>query len=225
MLSTGEYATAVPGEYETATQALVKPAMFGGGQWVVQLDVASDPYAQAVQEHMQAAARRSVLKVQSPYFSVCAQELPEANLLYGTAIAGVSTSPYILVTKASEMSVTPQRRSWLDAAALVLWQLSRLRANWDREGGPSIGVAALRTASNVLSTAVELGLPHPNIGPVIGGGLQIEWSTEERLLEIEILIDGRMLFFRESDGGQAEEGSILGFQGVQSHLRWLERIL
>ena len=48
-------------------------------------------------------------------------------------------------------------------------------------------------------------LPLPQVVPVPGGGVQLEWRHGRREVEIEILPDGTMEFLRVEDGEPRDE--------------------
>lgn len=72
--------------------------------------------------------------------------------------------------------------------------LQGLRQGWDRQGGPALKEIALYGASEIVNQYQTDALPEPNIGPVIGGGIQLEWSTPTRELEVELLPDGSVVY-------------------------------
>jgi hypothetical protein len=74
--------------------------------------------------------------------------------------------------------------------------LMHLPPNWDSYGSPRIQEATVRRAVQVLYIVEKekMAPPSPHIVPVSGGGLQIEWRTGGRELEIELLPDGSIEF-------------------------------
>ncbi len=97
---------------------------------------------------------------------------------------------------------------------LSSWQLNTIRAiaklgslpdNWDGYGSSKIQPKALATAFHlVLAIQVEEP-PTPHISPVPGGGIQLEWQTSTRELELEILPDGSIEFLTVLEGNDVEE--------------------
>jgi hypothetical protein len=96
---------------------------------------------------------------------------------------------------------------WLRTALKTLAQLAQLPENWDGYGSPAPQRIAADRASNLLTFLEWDDLPVPQIGPVPGGGIQIEWHVANRELEIEILPDGSGEFLRV-DGEAMEEGPL-----------------
>ncbi|PYV30717.1 MAG: hypothetical protein DMG22_19440 [Acidobacteria bacterium] len=69
-------------------------------------------------------------------------------------------------------------------------ELMLLPDDWDSYGSPRIQLVAAQRAAEVLSAAENEAFLTPQIVPVSGGGLQIEWTSGRRELEIEILPHG-----------------------------------
>jgi hypothetical protein len=110
--------------------------------------------------------------------------------------------------------------AWLLSAARSLRDIAKLPSGIP--GGCSmIAVPALKAAFGVLGAVdLHIPLPAPNIGPVIGGGLQFEWKSNGKELEIEVLPDGEMLYLR-SWNSHDEEGPVRGVSALLDHLEWL----
>jgi len=82
--------------------------------------------------------------------------------------------------------------------------------NWDGYGSPPIEQAALRKAITLLEAIQRYDLPTPEICPVTGGGIGIDWQLHPRELEIEVLPDGSAEFLMvegEKMGSKTIEGS------------------
>lgn len=107
--------------------------------------------------------------------------------------------------------VTPLTRAtpWLRAAQHKISELTQLQENWDSYGSPPIQPSAIEQASESLKYLSVLHLPHPQIFPVPGGGLQIEFQQEGRELEIEFLPDGSIEYLMVATDNEMREGSIL----------------
>jgi hypothetical protein len=79
-------------------------------------------------------------------------------------------------------------------------ELMRLPDNWDSYGSPHIETAAAQRILQVLLAAQSEYSPAPQIVPVSGGGMQIEWAVGNCELEVEALPDGSVEFlFVEGD--------------------------
>ncbi|MEJ7859995.1 MAG: hypothetical protein WKF90_00015 [Pyrinomonadaceae bacterium] len=98
--------------------------------------------------------------------------------------------------------------SWLRRAQQKLRELSELRDNWDSYGSRPIQQKASETAAELLTETAKFGLPEPQIFPVPGGGLQLEWDNAKCELELGILPDGEMEFLITDSKGEMLENRI-----------------
>jgi len=97
----------------------------------------------------------------------------------------------------------------LDTGLKAIVGLARLKPNWDGYGSPAVQSAALEAAARVLS-ALDAQSPHaPQICPVAGGGVGIEWHVGTREVELEILPDGSVEFLTVVNGEPEEEGRLV----------------
>ncbi len=114
------------------------------------------------------------------------------------------------VAAAQWSGVTPlaEASSWLRASQRKISELAQLTENWDSYGSPPIQPAAIEQASEALSCLSFINLPPPQIFPVPGGGLQLEFEWDERELEIEFLPDGSIGYLMVAENGEMREGSI-----------------
>lgn len=92
---------------------------------------------------------------------------------------------------------------WLPIALSKLQELSQLPSNWDSYNSRPISRAALAKAAEVLRHIADR-MPAPDIFPVPGGGIQMEWSNDGyEKLEIGILPTGDIEY--ECTGQEAPE--------------------
>ncbi len=112
--------------------------------------------------------------------------------------------------------------SWLVLTLTRLNELARLQANWDGYGSPAVQRAALQTAIRLLLELAPDEPAEPQIIPVPGGGVQLEWQTASRELELEILPQGTVEYLRV-EGEHTKEGELPPNRiGEVRHLvRWL----
>ena len=102
-------------------------------------------------------------------------------------------------------------------------ELKRLPEDWDSYGSPRIQQLAVQRAVEVVSAVAMEDVRPPQIVPVSGGGLQIEWTSANRELEIEILPDGSIEYLTV-EGERTDEGPIPAEHAdlfVQGLVRWL----
>lgn len=110
--------------------------------------------------------------------------------------------------------ITSEMSLWLQDSQKELQNLKTLPENWDSYGSPQITNQASKKVADLLHNLACFGLNKPNLFPVSGGGLQLEWQNGERELEIEVLPDGTIEFLivnenEEMKEGKATEGDIL----------------
>ena len=117
----------------------------------------------------------------------------------------------------------PVETQWQIQALKAVCQLVNLRYDWDSYRSPPISSMALTASTRLIAIIDPEDLPVPQVFPVPGGGLQLEWVVGVRELELEILPDGRVEFLKVEGGQPIEEGQLrLGTYGrVFSILSWL----
>lgn len=99
---------------------------------------------------------------------------------------------------------------WLQDALSDLSSLASLEQGWDTYGSQRLTPEALgQTRKFLLKFAVH-GLPRPDIRPVSGGGVQLEWESDPA--ELELLVDplGRAHYLAMSIAGAPIDGELLG---------------
>jgi hypothetical protein len=96
----------------------------------------------------------------------------------------------------------------LSTSLKTIARLAQLEDNWDGYGSPPLLPVAIARAIHVLKISDKETPPVPHIGPVTGGGIQIEWSTTARDLELEILPEGSLEYVLVDETGQTDEGEI-----------------
>jgi hypothetical protein len=107
-------------------------------------------------------------------------------------------------------SVTPLEgvNQWLRSAQRRLTALTRLRADWDGYGSPPVQAGVIARAADLLVVLAKLDLPNPELFPVPGGGLQLEFRQDNRELEIEILPDSSIEYLLVENGTDMREGAV-----------------
>jgi hypothetical protein len=97
--------------------------------------------------------------------------------------------------------------------------LAGLPLDWDSHGSPPVQPLAIRSAKELLLLAGTEGIAEPTVIPLSGGGIDLEWSSPARSLEIIIYPDGRfeyVLLNSSDDVIQEQETS-----AMQAHLAQL----
>lgn len=122
----------------------------------------------------------------------------------------MATSITAFCGNAAWSSATPLARAtpWLRAALHKISELARLAENWDSYNSRPIQSAAIEQASKAIESLSDVNLPAPQIFPVPGGGLQLEFEQDGRELEIEFLPDGSTAYLMVANNGEMREGSI-----------------
>lgn len=102
-------------------------------------------------------------------------------------------------------------------------ELARLSENWDSYGSRPIQPAAIEKTIELLRELSKFDLPLPQIFPVPGGGIQLEWQNAERELEIELLSDGSVEFLIVDEEGEMREGQISPYSSAEIYrlVHWL----
>jgi hypothetical protein len=102
----------------------------------------------------------------------------------------VGPSDYLFET--DDLISLDDKSSWVQAAFESLGGVVRLRRDWDSYGSPPITDGARRAAIDLILLLSTLDLPHADVVPVPGGGIQFEWELDSRELELELAPDGLM---------------------------------
>jgi hypothetical protein len=100
--------------------------------------------------------------------------------------------------------------------------LENLPPNWDSYGSIPPTPQALRGAEGLLRLLTVEAFPSPQVVPVPGGGVQLEWQVGPRGLEVEIRPDGSIEYLKV-EGEFMEEGPLLANQPdrLRELVRWL----
>lgn len=142
-----------------------------------------------------------------------------------------TTNPILQAINAGSYS---ERRQASEAVPLLygLWYLnvirrvfgvSRVPRDWDSYGSvPPTDVAADRAIDIVTHLAVygadEL-LPTPDVFPVPGGGIRIEWQNADKELAVDVLPDGSLEFLQAENAQVMAEGELV-WNRIPALLEW-----
>jgi len=113
---------------------------------------------------------------------------------------------------------------WLSSALADIARIAELPPGWDGYGSPQVSLKEREQATQLLASMTYSDLPAPNIVPVSGGGIQIEWQHCGRELELEIDAGAQeIIFLQVYEDGTTEEGSypIADFNKTRALLDWL----
>lgn len=112
---------------------------------------------------------------------------------------------------------------WLIKTRLNLHKISVLPEDWDGYGSPSISKQLCQHALMFLSCLESENIPTPFIGPISGGGIQLEWHINNRELEIEFIESNAIGFLKVHEDGSLEEGGfqINDFDKARHIIKWL----
>src|SRR6476619_5448484 len=100
------------------------------------------------------------------------------------------------VTSNQWSSVTPLVlvADWYVDSLETVRRLGNMGEGWDGYNSPSIPLKTTIAANYILSLVSQLRVWAPHIAPVPGGGIQLEWDSDNRSLEIEIHPEGNYDF-------------------------------
>ena len=117
----------------------------------------------------------------------------------------------------------PVHSRWEVEALSSAFRVEGLLHDWDSYGSPAPTVAALNACYEFLRKLANMGfgdLPLPQVVPVPGGGVQLEWRHGRREVEIEILPGGALEFLRVEDGEPRDE-EVTGTVQLPPLFAWL----
>lgn len=133
---------------------------------------------------------------------------------------------------ARKITTTPEveakENDWILNAMLRLEEVASLRHNWDGHGSPGTNPAVIEAATDMLSrlSDEDLGaVPAPFVCGISGGGLQFEWSTSCRHLELELIGPDTVVYLKEEQsaaGGPMQSGEYLlnDLESTRQLLSW-----
>lgn len=132
-------------------------------------------------------------------------------------------------------TVTPQTRAqwswavpvtshWQTLALKEILQAAALPADWDTYGSPSPAPRLVDTCIALVGLVDYDDLPVPRVIPIPEGGIQFEWTTGERELEVAVLPEGHIEFLKIQGGEPVDEGklSVRDYGQFLSLLTWVK---
>jgi hypothetical protein len=130
------------------------------------------------------------------------------------------TSPQTSVASKPEVSVP--WTLWPVVSRLI--ELVSLPANWDSYGALPVTVTAAVTALRLL-VDVQWPGPLPSVVPMVSGGIQFEWGTDDEGVEIDIHANGKISVLMEV-AGQMHEAEVENLMAplISDALAWAARL-
>ncbi len=106
-------------------------------------------------------------------------------------------------------SLTSVLSLWLQGAQQELMLLDSMTEGWDSYGSPPISAEARKKMADLLHEFARVGMSRPELFPVSGGGLQVEWKNGGRELEIEVLPNADLEYLIIAEDGKMKEGKAI----------------
>ena len=117
----------------------------------------------------------------------------------------------------TQFTPTAGLERWQVRSIEKLAALAGLAENWDSYGSPAISEGLIDFATHVISRLVITGVPIPQIVPMHGGGIHLEFTRGARDVSIEIAANGVIdLLSSNDDAPSAYEPA-----DVRSALQWV----
>lgn len=109
----------------------------------------------------------------------------------------------------SALGLFDNRASAIAQLKSDLLELSKLESNWDSYGAPKISIDAIGAAFETLPDLLSVGAEFPHIAPTPRGGIQAEWHSGPRSLEVEFVSPVHIeLSYEDDDSGDAEDETL-----------------
>ncbi|MBI4603644.1 MAG: hypothetical protein HY721_16955 [Planctomycetes bacterium] len=123
---------------------------------------------------------------------------------------------------------------WLPHTFEQLDRVRNLPPGWDSHGAGPVEPAAVAAAKELLSSLVEelqwtgsnARVAKPSINPTPSGGVQLEWESGSRCLEVEVLRDhGARYFYQDSASRIEAEGELSVGAPLADLIRYLLKVV
>lgn len=110
--------------------------------------------------------------------------------------------------------------SWQIEVQKRLQQLENLPKDWNSYGSIPPTSLVLHITRMLLTSIGDREMPAPDLSPVHGGGIQIEWHKANREFELEVFPDGHLEFLKIENNEILEEG-VASSSKFNSLISWL----
>lgn len=99
---------------------------------------------------------------------------------------------------------------WLTGVVTDLNRVANLPPNWDSYGALAVGQRTLEHALHVVVALMDVGVPVPQVGATVEGGVEFEWHSDSRDLEIQVEgpLQVRAYYFDAEDAAEEWEDEI-----------------
>lgn len=108
-----------------------------------------------------------------------------------------------------------------------VFRVSRIAPDWDSYGSaaPTAMAAsqALAIVRYVAANGLDESVPIPDVFPVPGGGIRLEWQSIDRELALDALPDGSVEFFRAQNDQVIDEGELVRHR-IPALLEWISAV-
>lgn len=138
------------------------------------------------------------------------------------AVSHLPLSPVIGWSNPSVVTVRIPANSpgWISSTISRLKKLSELSENWDSYGAKPVEKNAVLMALNLIGAIYSARVPEPAIVPLASGGIQFEWHTPQKDLEISLSPNGQASVYFEEIGKPlvSSEGNLSDLLGQMQSL-------
>ena len=150
-----------------------------------------------------------------------AERIPQFRWSF-TPVRAITTTP----------EVSGEGNEWIEGVLPRLNRVGELPDNWDAEGSPRPDPAVIASAKRLLERLQDSRLgavPVPFVCPIAGGGIQFEWTSSKKHLEIEFLDTSTIAFLKEDLTPQGEltecgEYRLADAQSTRQLLDWFAAV-
>ena len=118
----------------------------------------------------------------------------------------------------------PLDEPWARDLSSSLGELARLPVGWDTYGSPPPPLDLVWQVLRLLVFVERTDLPLPAVVPLPGGGIQLEWETASRELEVEFHPNGSARFLAadlRNDAATESDFPISDYETMRRLMGWL----